>query len=297
MIPARKGSGIIRIMSSSEGLAELSPIDTSPLFRPLLAELTGLLRALNRADWDRPTLAGKWKVRDVAAHLLDGDLRRIAAGRDSHPLPMDFPVQSDQDLARFVNGLNQQGVTYGARLSPRLLTDLLEVVGIWTADLMESLPKDVPALWAVSWAGERESLNWMDVGREYTEKWHHQMQIRDAVGEPRLLSPRFMEPLLEISVRVLKAAYETLDAPSGTAVTLDVVGPTNGLYSVVRENAAWNVRKGRADAPAAAVTVATDDAWRLFYNAVQSPGLMERIEITGDRALAAPLLAARSVVL
>ena len=284
-------------MSSSEGLTDLSPVDTAPLFRPLLIELTGLLRALNRADWDRPTLAGKWKVRDVAAHLLDGDLRRIAAGRDGHALPMDFPIQTDQDLARFLNGLNQQGVAYGARLSPRLLADLLEVVGEWTANLMESLPKDVPALWAVSWAGERESLNWMDVGREYTEKWHHQMQIRDAVGEPRLLSPRFMEPLLEISVRVLKVAYAKLEAPTGTAVTLDVAGPTSAVYSVVREDADWSVRRGRAAAPSAVVRVTTDDAWRLFYNAVQTPGLMERIEVTGNRALAEPLLAARSVVL
>ncbi|MBP6703337.1 MAG: maleylpyruvate isomerase N-terminal domain-containing protein [Vicinamibacteria bacterium] len=284
-------------MSSSEGLTDLSPVDTSPLFRPLLAELTGLLRALNRADWDRPTLAGKWKVRDVAAHLLDGDLRRIAAGRDAHALPIDFPIQSDQDLARFVNGLNQQGVTYGARLSPRLLVDLLEVAGHWTADQMESLPMNAPALWAVSWAGERESLNWMDVGREYTEKWHHQMQIRDAVGEPRLLAPRFMEPLLEVSVRVLKVAYAKLEAPPGTAVILDVVGPTSAAYSVVREEGGWSVRRGRAPAPAAGVTVATDDAWRLFYNAVQSPGLMERTEVTGDRVLAEPMLTARSVVL
>lgn len=284
-------------MSSSEDLERLTPVDTAALFRPLLVELTGLLRALNRADWDRPTLAGKWRVRDVAAHLLDGDLRRIAAGRDGHALPMDFPIQSDHDLARFVNGLNQQGVAYGARLSPRLLVDLLEVVGVWTADLMESLPKDNPALWAVSWAGERESPNWMDVGREYTEKWHHQMQIRDAVGEARLLAPRFMKPLLEISVRVLKVAYARLEAPLGTAVTLEVSGPTNAIYSVVREDAGWSVRRGRAEAPAAVVTVATDDAWRIFYNAVQSPGLMERIEIKGDHALAAPLLGARSVVI
>ena len=43
--------------------------------------------------------------------------------------------------------------------------------------------------------------------------------------------------------------------------------------------------------------MATDDAWRLFYNAVQSPGLMERTEVTGDRVLAEPMLTARSVVL
>lgn len=284
-------------MSSPEPLVGLSPVDTAPLLRPLLRELTGLLRALNPADWDRPTLAGSWKVRDVAAHLLDGDLRRIAAGRDGHARPPDFPIHSDRDLARFVNALNQQGTAYGARLSPRLLADLLDVVGTWSADLLESLPGNEPALWAVSWAGEHESLNWMDVGREYTEKWHHQMQIRDAVGEPRLLAPLFMEPLLEMSVRVLKVAYARLEAPVGTTVRLEVQGPTHASFSVVRGDDGWTVHRGRASMSAVVVTAATDDVWRIFYNAVQSPGLMERIEITGNRALAEPLLAARSVVL
>lgn len=97
---------------------ELAPLDTAPLFRPLLQELTGLLRALSAADWERPTLAGAWKVRDVAAHLIDGDLRKIAVYRDDHRLPMDAPIHSDRDLARFVNRLNAGGVAFGARLSP-----------------------------------------------------------------------------------------------------------------------------------------------------------------------------------
>jgi len=93
-----------------EGPGELAPIDTSPLFRPLLGELVALLRGLRPADWDRPTVAGSWRVRDVAAHVLDGDLRRIAVYRDAHSPPLDAPIKSDRDLARFVNGLNASGV-------------------------------------------------------------------------------------------------------------------------------------------------------------------------------------------
>ena len=56
----------------------LSPVYTADLFAPLGAELVSLLRGLGESDWTRPTLAGAWRVRDVAAHLLDGDLRKLS---------------------------------------------------------------------------------------------------------------------------------------------------------------------------------------------------------------------------
>ena len=275
---------------------DLTPVFTASLFRPLLAELVGLLRALNAADWDRATLAGAWKVRDVAAHLLDGDLRKLSACRDEHRAHPEAPIRTDQDLLRFINTLNATGVAFSARLSHRLLTDLLEITGGWVAELIEGLPPHEPALFAVSWAGERESENWMDTGREYTERWHHQMQIRDAIGEPRLLVPHWMEPLLDLSVRALPVAYADVPAPEGAAVTLEVHGPTAGAWSVAREGGAWQVRRGKPPSPQALVRVGTDDVWRLFYNALRSPGLMDRIEIQGDRTLAEPMLHTRSVI-
>jgi len=276
---------------------ELAPIDTAPLFRPLLGELVGLLRALNSADWERPTVAGAWQVRDLAAHLLDGDLRKIAVYRDQHRRPLDGPLNSDRDVARFVNGLNQTGVSFGARLSPRLLTELLEITGGWVADVVEKLPLDGPSIFAVSWAGETESLNWMDTGREYTERWHHQAQIRDAIGESRLLGLQWVEPLLDISVRALPVAYGSATAEEGTAVSLEVHSPGAGAWTVIRDGSAWRVVRDRPPSPTALVRVAADDAWRLLFNAVKSPGLMERVEVVGDADLAQPLLRARAVIL
>lgn len=274
----------------------LGTTETTPLFRPLLLELTGLLRALNAADWDRPTLAGSWKVKDVAGHLLDGQLRRLAAGRDHHFVAPDPPIASSRDLTRFINSLNASGVAFAARLSGRLITDLLEVVGGEVAELMAALDPLEPALWPVSWAGEGASANWMDIGREYTEQWHHQAQIRDAVGEPRLLVPRWMTPLIDLSVRSLPVAYAAIDAPEGTSVALEVHGPTSGVWSVVRHDASWQVFRGRADSPAAVVQAGADDVWRIFYNAIQSPGLMDRVKIDGDHRLAQAMIEARSVI-
>ncbi len=259
----------------------------------MLGELLRVLRDLDADDWQRQTLAPRWRVRDVAAHLLDNDLRKVAVYRDSHQLPLDKPLTSDRDLAEFVNGLNASGVGYAARLSPRLLVDLLEITGNWVAGLTESLTPHGRAIFAVSWAGEDASENWMDTGREYTERWHHQMQIREAAGQPLLLDPEWMSPLLDMSVRALPYAYRSLSPANGTAVTLEVSGQTNGTWNLTFIDGRWQIGAGARPSPNTIVRMTTDDAWRLFYNALRDSS---RIQIEGDRALAAPLLAARSVI-
>jgi hypothetical protein len=57
-------------------------IDTRHLFRPVSGELAMLLRGLPADAWRRPTIAGRWLVRDVVAHLLDTTLRRLSFHRD-----------------------------------------------------------------------------------------------------------------------------------------------------------------------------------------------------------------------
>jgi uncharacterized protein (TIGR03083 family) len=277
-------------------MTPLGPIDTAPLFRPLLAELLQVLRILEPSDWDRPTIAPAWRVRDVAAHLLDGDLRKVAVYRDGHFLPTDGPIESERDLTRFINAINASGVSYAARLSPRLITDLIEITGTWVAALVETLPLHGRSIFPVSWAGESVSENWMDTGREYTERWHHQMQIRDATGRPRLLEPRWMLPLLDISVRALPHAYAQTPAPPGTSVTLDVHGETTAAWSLVHDNRGWTVMRGQPDTPTAVVRVDADAAWRMFYNALAGKALAARVQMSGDATLAAPLLHTRSVI-
>ena len=275
----------------------MTPIDTAPLFGPLHAELLALLRALSADDWQRPTVAGRWLVRDVAAHLLDGDLRKIAAYRDGHFLPPAAPIASPQDLLRFITDINASGVEFARRLSPRLLVDLLEVTGAWATALITSLPPHGRSIWPVSWAGQDESENWMDTGREYTERWHHQMQIRDAVGAPlTLLQPRWMTPLLDISVHAWPPAYAGVAAPPGTAVRFEVSGDTTGAWSIVAGNDGWRADAGNTSAPACIVRASADTAWRLLFNALAPEQIREQVSVSGDASLAMPLLRARSVV-
>jgi uncharacterized protein (TIGR03083 family) len=272
----------------------LTPVYTAELFGPLLAELVGLLRGMDEADWDRPTVAVAWRVRDVAAHLLDGDLRKLSWGRDGGPVaggPLSWG-----EVMQLIQRANEAGVSYVGRLSPRVITDLLEVTGRWVAEYVAALPPHDQAVIPVAWAGEDRSENWMDTGREYTERWHHQMQIRDAVGAPGLLGRRWLHPLLELSVRALPRACAGTAAEPGTAVVLEVEADGENTWSVVRQDAGWTVFRGAAPDVAARVRMDADTAWKLLFNALPPDAARPRVSITGDPALAEPLLRARSVM-
>jgi len=278
-------------------LEPLTPVYTAELFAPLNAELVALLRGLGERDWTKPTVAGAWRVKDVAGHLLDGQLRKLAFGRDAGAHFGRGPASGAYaDVVAFINELNVTGVGYAARLSPRLLTDLLEVTGEWVARYVVSLPPLGEARFAVDWAGEARSLNWMDTGREYTEHWHHQMQIRDAVGAPGLFEPRWLDPLLDLSVRAFPRAYRDVAGPVGTAVTFEVEGHGERAWTLVREPSGWVVLRGRPAQPSASVRADADTAWRLLFNALSPAAARERLATTGDPALTSPLLAARSVM-
>lgn len=277
-------------------LERMAPRYVADLIAPLYTELIGLLRSLEPADWERPTVAGNWRVRDVAAHLLDGALRKISVYRDGHLLAPDRPIHSYGDLVGLINDLNAGGVAYGQRLSPRLVTDLLEMAGRWMAELAQGLDPHASAIFSVAWAGESESENWMDTGREYTEIWHHQMQIRDALGAPGLLDGRWLLPLLDFSVRALPHAYAAKDAPDGVSLALIVPGEERWAWTLVREGGRWELYQGEAGRATTTVIAEPEAAWRLLYNALPPERAREEITIRGEGSLAEPLIRARSVM-
>lgn len=271
-----------------------SPVYTANLFTPLHDELMLLLRELSPGDWQRPTIAGDWRVRDIVAHLLDVDLRKLSVNRDRHlpPQPAE-PFGSYRDLVGFLNGLNAEWVTAARRLSEPVLIELNSFTGPLVSHLVSSLPPHEPSVFPVGWAGETESENWFDIGRDYTERWHHQMQIRDAVGAPLLLANRWLFPLLDISFRALPYAYRDFDAPSGTAVTVQV---GEDAWTVLRDDEQWKLFNGEPVAPTASVRIDPDSAWRLLYNALPSSIARQNVNVEGDIALAEPMFTVRSVM-
>jgi uncharacterized protein (TIGR03083 family) len=278
-------------------LTDLLPVDTRPFFRPVTNGLATLLRTLATDDWHRPTIAGAWRVRDVVAHLIDVSLRRVSFHRDAMlPPPPPQPIGSERDFARFINGLNAQWVAAAARFSPRVLTELFELAGRDLADWFESVPFDAPALFPVSWAGEHQSAGWFDIGREFTELWHHQQQIRSAVGEPPLAGPRYLHAVIDIAVRGLPHAYRAVEAEPGATVTIDIEGPSGGRWTLARTVERWTLAGGEPETPSVRVSLSDDSAWKLLFNALKDDDAAAAVVIEGRRDLAAPLLAARSVI-
>ncbi len=154
----------------------LDPILCAPLLRRVDEKLIELLRSLSPAEWELDTVAPGWKVRDVAAHLLDTAVRKLSMVRDGCFTEV-VAIQSPADLVAFVNRLNREGVTVYRRLSPPFLIEWMRQVCAQSAEFHESLDPFARATFSVSWAGEEVSRNWFDTARELTERWHHQQQI------------------------------------------------------------------------------------------------------------------------
>ena len=273
-------------------------IDTRPFFRPLAEQFGAILRRLPAHAWDLPTSAGSWTVRDILAHMVDGMMRRLSFDRDRlPPPPPPRPIAGERDFVAFVNELNREWVALARRFSPRLLTDLHASVSLDLASFLEQAPLDAPALFGVSWAGETESRAWLDIGREFTEQWHHQAQIRDAVGAPAPSNPEWLRAVIAIAMRGLPHAYRNVDAASGDAVTLEITGASGGMWTLQHDGGRWQLAAGTtAGLPAARAVMSDDTAWRLFFNGLGAGAAEERVELTGAAALTAPLLRARSVI-
>jgi hypothetical protein len=228
------------------------------------------------------------------AHLIGGDLRRISAQRDGHvgPGPRN-PIESYDQLVAFLSRLNREWIQAAERLSAPVLLDLVKASGRACADVLESVNLMSPALYPVAWANETESLTWMDAGRDYTEKWHHQQQIRHAVGAPLLLDEKWTGPLFELSVKALPRAYAGVSAPEGASVQVAIEG--GGNWHLVFHESRWELREGGSGRADASIRLSTDQAWRLFYNAL-SDGHRSDMEVSGSERLALPLFRARSVM-
>ena len=278
-------------------LAPPDPVDTRAFFRPVAASLVALLRRLRDEDWECSTVAGTWVVRDVVAHLLDSTLRRLSFHRDGmKPPPLARPISSERDFVDAINDLNALWVKSAKRLSPRVLTDLYESASREAADWFESLSLDAPALFPVSWAGEQASTGWFDIGREFTELWHHQQQIRIAVGADDLEDPRYLGAVIDIALRGLPYAFRDLPAAAGETVAIDITGASGGQWGLSSDGARWTLFRGEPPLAAARIRLTDDAAWKLLFNALPANEGGRHVVVDGPAQFAQSFLRARSVI-
>jgi uncharacterized protein (TIGR03083 family) len=260
------------------------------LFHELDAELLTLLRSLNDDDWNRPTVCSEWSVKDIASHLLDGSIRRVSSHRDGYRSP-ESPKKFDShdELVNYLTDFNATWTKATRRISPQVLIQLLEVMNKDCSALLGSLDPFAPAKISVLWAGEQQSLNWFDVAREYTEKWHHQQQIADAVGKTgRITNRRLYFPVLDTFMRALPFTYREVIADDGTLIQVRVDGEAGGDWFLLRKNGSWTLGCEAEGSPTALVILDQDVAWRVFTKRMDAQTALERfpsITLEGNQAL------------
>lgn len=278
------------------------PILTAHLFPKLDGLLIELLRSLSPGDWEKQTVSPKWKVKDVAAHLLDTPLRGLSIARDGYLASTN--IDSPTALAAYIDRLNKEGVRVYRRLSPEVLISLMETACKQLADYHASRDPYDQAPYGVSWAGEEKSANWFDTAREFTERWHHQEQIRLAVIKPGIMTRELYSPVLDCFMRALPFTYRNISAPTGTVIRISVSGDCGGSWNVYREGKGWvltetastQLASDKSPEPAAEITIPQEIAWRIFTKGIDRASALSLTRITGEPALALPVLSMLSIV-
>ena len=279
-----------------DGNAEpLQPIFTAHLFPKLEGMLIELLRLLTTEDWEKQTLAPKWKVKDVAAHLLDTQLRKLSASRDRRA-PESPKITPHADLVTLINSLNAEGVKKYRQLSPRELISRMELASTESAKYHQSLDAFAPAMFSVSWAGEEESANWFDTAREFTERWHHQQQIRIAVDKPGIMTREFYFPVLDCFMRALPYAYRTVPGKPGTLVQFNIAGECGGNWYLFRSGDTWRLVSSAIGEKISETTIPQEIAWRIFTKGITQEAAKSQVHVTGDTEIGLHILGMVSIV-
>lgn len=263
----------------------VEPIFITHLF-PLLDEnLLEMLRSLQQKDWELQTIAPCWKVKDVAAHLLDGNIRSLSMLRDHYFEEKPDNIHSYADLVEYLNRLNADWVNAMKRVSPKVLTELLEITGKEYNSLIRTKDPLEKAVFSVSWAGESESQNWFHIAREYTEKYHHQQQIRLAVGKEEVLYKRELYfPYLDTSMRALPHHFRNVAAVEGEVIQVIITGESGGDWFLYPNENDWILVTKCDLIPAYTITIAPEIAWRLFTKGIRREDAESFVAISGNKS-------------
>ena len=117
----------------------IQPIMTIGLFPKLDRKLIKLLKSFSKQDWERQTIVRLWNVKDIAFHLLDGNIRSLSILRDNYVAEHADNINSYEDLVLFLDRLNADWIKAMKRVSPNILIELLEITGVAYNNHLDSL--------------------------------------------------------------------------------------------------------------------------------------------------------------
>lgn len=269
-------------------LNQVPPTDVRPLLIRDRTDLLGLLRTLSPQQWNAPSDAPGWSVKGLALHLLDDDLGLLSRQRDrdhSNLLAMD-------DHETFVAALatkNERWIDGAGGLSTRVITELLA----WSGAQLDEHYANVDLLGKgfVSWASDAPVPMWLDMARELTERWVHQMQMREAVGRVDDYAGCYLPTVLRTFVWALPHQFR-VRAPAATTVEVDL--SSGGIWHLVSDGASrWSLHEKTSTNPDARARFSDNAGWRWLTGALAS---REGVELEGPLDLCEPLLVVRGII-
>ncbi|MFN3665056.1 MAG: maleylpyruvate isomerase N-terminal domain-containing protein [Sediminibacterium sp.] len=257
-------------------------------------KLVELLENLSPEDWKKQTIVPKWKVEDVVLHLLDGNIRILSIQRDGYFGDPPGSINSYDDLLAYLNQLNADWIRAAKRMSPKLVIELLKQTNKEIVDYLTTIDLFAPALFSVAWAGEETSANWFHWAREYTEKWHHQQQIRLALGKEKELYKReWYHPHLETSMRALPHHYRNFPGKKDEVLSFEITGEAGGIWHLYHDGNKW-IQAENLPITENLITIEGEIAWRLFTKGIKKEETI--IKIQGNKLAGEYLLSMLAVM-
>lgn len=270
---------------------------TLHLFPVIDQHLIQLLRSLNEADWNKPTIAGSWTVKDVTAHLLDTAMRSVSIYRDQYFGEKPEGVSSYEDLVQYLNKLNADWVLALKRVSPAQLIDLLESTSAEQYKHYQQLDPAHPSIFSVAWAGEDASTNAFHIAREYTEKFHHQLQIRDALGcTDALINATLFLPFMDTLMQGLSHTYRQVEAKEGSLVQINISSESGGIWQLKKSARVWKLLYTLEQDVSAEIILPPSTAWKLFTKGISIQDARQQVKVNGNKTLALHCLQMVSVM-
>jgi uncharacterized protein (TIGR03083 family) len=267
---------------------EVPTVDVRPLLSSERSDLLELLRSLTPDQWVCSTEVPGWRVKDIALHLLDDDLGWLSRGRDCDSSGLLVPTEDYRAFVAELDRKNQQWVDGAHGLSQRVVCDLLAWSGAEVDAFCAAV--DLRGAARVIWASVSAVPAWFDLARDFTERWVHHQQIRDALACPGTHFEEHIATVLRTFVWAFPKQYEA-DATVGTQFAIDL--DQGGTWVLTRHAKGWELDEGHAPSVAAAMTMPGDTAWRMLTGGAYDPATITK---SGSDDLVAAALRVRSVI-
>jgi hypothetical protein len=265
----------------------VKPVNTLRLFPTERNCLLEILDNLDERQWFLETACEGWCVKDIVQHLLRDDIGILSRRRDGFESPESSTRQfeSHRDYVAYIDTKNQEWVEISRSFSPQVLKDLLRLTGRLTCRYWRTVDLDETTA-TVSWISEAPLPNWMDIAREYTERWLHQSHIREALNLPLLYERRLFHPFVQTYMLALPLTYKSVNSNIGDVIKIAVEGTAGGNWSLQKQRGYWKLHdKVLTGRSVAEITIDQDKLWRLFSKGISREEAEGSVKIQRNKVL------------